>query len=126
ADPSGIRGILRHRLARGAAAVMVIAATIGLVTGVGNPVPLAVVAALATLQVVLSPTGAQAGKVWDSDTGMRSAIVAWPIFLAVLVSAGWTSTQDLNEVVAASGFAMAMFVALTERRDVAVVWTMAT
>jgi EAL domain-containing protein (putative c-di-GMP-specific phosphodiesterase class I) len=125
-DPSGIRGIVRHRLARGAAAVLAAAAVVGLIAGVGNPLPLVAIAVLVSIQALLAPVDPESGRVRGSPAGIRLGILGWPIALTVLAATGWSSAQDLNVVVAVAGFAIAMFVALTERRDVAVVWTLAT
>jgi hypothetical protein len=121
-DPSGIRGALRHQLARGAAALVMIAAITGLLSGVAHQLELSLVVAFAGAQVLFQPTVDRLGRRWAPDLGLRIGIIGWLVALALLVRAGRDTGQDLFEVVAVIGFACAMFVALTESREAAVAW----
>jgi EAL domain-containing protein (putative c-di-GMP-specific phosphodiesterase class I) len=121
-DPSGIRGALRHQLARGAAALVMIAAITGLLSGVAHQLELSLVVAFAGAQVLFQPTVDRLGRRWAPDLGLRIGIIGWLVALALLVRAGRDTSQDLFEVVAVIGFACAMFVALTESREAAVAW----
>jgi len=121
-DPSGIRGALRHQLARGAAALVMVAAIGGLLSGVVHQLELSLVVAFAGAQVLFQPTIDRVGRRWAPDLGLRIGIVGWLVALPLLVRAGRDTSQDLFELVAVVGFACAMFVALTESRVAAVSW----
>lgn len=121
-DPSGIRGNLRHQLARGVAALVMAAAVIGIFSGIGHQLELALVVALAGGQVLFQPVIDRLGRQWAGDLGLRIGIVGWLLALALLVRAGRDTNQDLFEVVAVVGFACAMFVALTESREATIAW----
>jgi EAL domain-containing protein (putative c-di-GMP-specific phosphodiesterase class I) len=124
-DPAGIRGVLRHQLARGTAALVMGAGVTGIVSGVGQHLDLAIVVAFAGGQVLFQPTVDRLGRRWAPDLGLRIGIVGWLVALALLVGAGRNTSQNLFEVVAVVGFACAMFVALTESRELAIAWAAA-
>ncbi len=124
-DPAGIRGVLRHQLARATAALVMGAGITGIVSGIGQHLDLAIVVAFAGSQVLLQPTVDRVGRRWAPDLGLRIGIVGWLVALALLVGAGRNTNQNLFEVVMVVGFACAMFVALTESREVAVAWAAA-
>jgi EAL domain-containing protein (putative c-di-GMP-specific phosphodiesterase class I) len=124
-DPAGIRGVLRHQLSRGTAALVMGAGITGVVSGIGQHLDLAVVVAFAGGQVVFQPTVDRLGRRWAPDLGLRIGIVGWLVALALLVGAGRNTNQNLFEVVVVVGFACAMFVALTESREIAIAWAAA-
>ena len=124
-DPAGIRGALRHHLARGVAALVMGAAITGLVSGIGHRLDLSVVLVFAGGQVLFQSSIDRAARRWAPDLGLRIGIVGWLVALALLVGAGRDTTQNLFEVVAVVGFACAGFVALTESREVAIGWATA-
>jgi EAL domain-containing protein (putative c-di-GMP-specific phosphodiesterase class I) len=124
-DPSGIRGVLRHHLARGVAALILGAAIAGILGDAGRHLDLFAVASFAAGQILLQPTLDRLGRRFGPDVGLRIGIVGWLVAVAVLVGAGHDTSQNLFEVVAVVGFACAMFVALTESREVAVAWAAA-
>ena len=124
-DPAGIRGALRHQLARGTAALVMGAGITGIVSGIGQHLDLSIVVAFAGGQVLFQPTVDRVGRRWAPDLGLRIGIVGWLVALALLVGAGRNTNQNLFEVVAVAGFACAMFVALTEPREVAIAWAFA-
>lgn len=124
-DPAGIRGVLRHQLARGVAALLLGAAIAGVIGDAGRHVDFYAVAAFAAGQILLQPTLDRLGRRFAPDLGLRIGIAGWLVALAVLVGASRDTTQNLFEVVAVVGFACAMFVALTESRQVAAGWAVA-
>ncbi|HYK95008.1 MAG TPA: EAL domain-containing protein [Candidatus Dormibacteraeota bacterium] len=122
ADPSGIRGVVRHGLGRQAAIILLGASLVGAISGIGNPLVFAVLALVAVGQFVAGPVLRRFGHSLPPETDFRIALVGWPIALAVLSATGWTTHLDLIAVVAVAGFVMAALVALAESTMVAAAW----
>jgi EAL domain-containing protein (putative c-di-GMP-specific phosphodiesterase class I) len=123
ADPSGIRGVIRHTLGRQAAMILLGASLVGAISGVGNPLVFIALAAGALGQFVVPPALRRLGRPLTPETDFRIAVAGWPIALVVLSSVGWAPDKDLGEVIAVAGFMMAALVALAESTIVSVGWT---
>jgi EAL domain-containing protein (putative c-di-GMP-specific phosphodiesterase class I) len=122
ADPSGIRGVIRHDLGRQAAIILLGASLVGAISGVGDPLVFLILALGASAQFAAAPVLRRLGRTFPPETDFRIAVAGWPIALLVLSATGWTTDLDLGEVVAVAGFVMAALVALAESTVVAAVW----
>lgn len=125
ADPSGIRGVIRHGLGRQAAIILLGASLVGAISGVGDPLVFLVLALGATAQFAAAPVLRRLGRTLTPETDFRIAVAGWPLALLVLADTGWSADLDLGEVVAVAGFVMAALVALAESTILAVAWAAA-
>jgi EAL domain-containing protein (putative c-di-GMP-specific phosphodiesterase class I) len=122
ADPSGIRGVIRHDLGRQAAMILFGASIAGALSGIGEPLVFLVLAFGASGQFVASAVLRRAGRALPPETDFRIAVAGWPIALLVLSALAWKTQRDLGEIVAVTGFMMAALVALAESTTAAVIW----
>lgn len=122
ADPSGIRGVIRHGLGRQAAIILLGASLVGALSGVGDPLVFLILALGAAGQFVAAPILRRFGRTLPPETDFRIAVAGWPVALLILSATGWTTDLDLGEVVAVTGFVMAALVAIAESTIVAAVW----
>jgi EAL domain-containing protein (putative c-di-GMP-specific phosphodiesterase class I) len=124
ADPSGIRGVVRHGLGRQAAVILLGASFVGALSGIGDPLVFCVLALAAAGQFAAGPVLRRFGRTLPPETDFRIALVGWPIALVILSATGWTTDLDLVAVVAVAGFVMAALVALAESTMLAAAWAL--
>jgi EAL domain-containing protein (putative c-di-GMP-specific phosphodiesterase class I) len=123
ADPSGIRGVIRHSMSSQAAVVLLGAAVVaGLFSERERWVFLGLAAA-ASAQLLARPIAERLGRTYSPELDFRIALAGWPPALVALGWAGWATPDDLGEIVAVAGFVVAALVALAESTPVAIIWT---
>src|SRR5262245_1886977 len=122
-DPSGIRGVLRHGLARQVAYGLLIAALFGATVAPGARVLLTVLAIGAAAQLLLPVFSARLGRVLAPAVEFRIAVVGWPFALVAFGALAWATDQRLGELVALAAFVMAAMVSCTESVPFATIWS---
>jgi hypothetical protein len=123
ADPSGIRGVVRHSMSSQAAVVLLGAAVVaGLFSERERWVFLGLALA-AVGQLAARPIAGRLGRTYSPELDFRIALAGWPFALVALGWAGWATPDDLGEIVAVAGFVVAALVALAESTPVAIIWT---
>jgi EAL domain-containing protein (putative c-di-GMP-specific phosphodiesterase class I) len=122
-DPSGIRRVLRHRLAHSTAAIcsLVLVTAAGL--GLGNQTMLLVLAALIAGQVAIDIAYDRSGRPLAPDRRFRIVLVTWPLWFVFLGTAGWNPSGDYDGVpIALVALLMGGLVALVEPFWFAAAW----
>src|SRR5689334_17616850 len=76
-DPSGIRGVLRHGLARQVAYGLLIAAVFGAIVAPGARALLGVLVIAAAGQLLLPVVAARLGRAIPPELEFRIAVIAW-------------------------------------------------
>ena len=123
ADPSGVRGVLRHRLAGPTSAIAFCVLLGAAALGVGNAAVFLGLAGFVAAQVLIARVLQHLGHRLRPDVGFRVVVVTWPIALGALGAAGWTAVNDYHgEVVSLIGLITAGLVALVEPTGFAIVW----
>src|SRR5438552_4370896 len=123
ADPSGVRGVLRHRLAGPTSAIAFCVLLGAAALGVGNPAVFLGLAGFVAAQVLIARVLQHVGHPLRPDVGFRVVVVTWPIALGALGAAGWTAVNDYHgAVVSLIGLITAGLVALGAPTGFAIVW----
>lgn len=122
-DASGIRGVIRHGLARQASIILLVVAVVGMASDVNRPWIFGLLALGALGHFIAKPVLRWFSLTVTPEVDFRIAVVGWPVALVALGWSAWAHENDLGAVVAVAGFVMAVLVALAESRRVAIVWT---
>ena len=126
ADPSGVRRLLRARLAHPTALVVIGILASGALLGLGDRRLLLALAILAVMQLTVDLAFSRAGHPISPEVGFRLIVATWPAGLVILGAAGWapSSEQYLGEVVALVAIVVASLVALIEPLRFTVIWSL--
>jgi EAL domain-containing protein (putative c-di-GMP-specific phosphodiesterase class I) len=122
-DASGIRGVIRHGLARQASIILLAVGVAGALANVEQPWPYLVLVAGALGHFLAKPLLGRLSLTITPEVDFRIAVLGWPVALLVLGWAAWHPERDLGAVVAVAGFVMGVLVSLAESRSAAIVWT---
>jgi EAL domain-containing protein (putative c-di-GMP-specific phosphodiesterase class I) len=127
ADPTGIRRLLRHYLARPVMAVFVAVPLVSAVMGLGTPSLLLTLSGLAALLLAADLLLERAGHPISPDRLLQLSLITWPAGFAVLGAAGWTaSTGEFHgELIGLLGVVVAGFVGIVTQPLTAVLWGLA-
>jgi len=127
ADPTGIRRLLRHYLARPVTAVFVAVPLLSAVMGLGRPSLLLTLSGLAALHFAADLLLERAGHPISPDRLLQLSLITWPVGFAVLGAAGWTpSTGEFHgELIGLVGVVVAGFVGIVTQPVTAVLWGVA-
>ena len=123
ADPSGIRRVLRHRLAHPITAIcsVILIAAAGL--GLGNRALLLFLATLLAAQVAVDIAYERSGRPIPPDWRFRIILVTWPLWFVILGVAGRALDGTYaGETIALVALLMGGLVALVEPFSFAALW----
>jgi EAL domain-containing protein (putative c-di-GMP-specific phosphodiesterase class I) len=125
-DQSGVRRLLRARLAHPTALILIAILASGAVFGIGDRRLLLLLAVLAGVQLAVDLVFSRAGRPISPGIGFRFIVALWSAGLVILGAAGWatTSNQYFGEIVALVAFVVAGFIALFEPLRFTVVWSL--
>lgn len=114
-DPSGIRRVLRHRLAHSTSAICSLVLLAAAALGLGNQTLLLALAALIGIQVVVDVAYDRSGRALPPDQRFRIILVIWPVWFVFIGAAGWASDGQYEGVaIALVALLMGGLVALVE------------
>jgi EAL domain-containing protein (putative c-di-GMP-specific phosphodiesterase class I) len=127
ADPTGIRRLLRHHLARPVTAVFVAVPLVSALMHLGRPSLLLTLSGLAALHLAADLLLERIGHPISPDRLLQLSLITWPAGFAVLGAAGWTaSTGDFHgELIGLVGVVVAGFVGIVTQPLTAVLWGVA-
>jgi EAL domain-containing protein (putative c-di-GMP-specific phosphodiesterase class I) len=127
ADPTGIRRLLRHHLARPVTAVFVAVPLVSALMHLGTPSLLLTLSGLAALQLAADLLLERIGHPISPDRLLQLSLITWPAGFAVLGVAGWTaSTGEFHgELIGLVGVVVAGFVGIVAQPLTAVLWGVA-
>jgi EAL domain-containing protein (putative c-di-GMP-specific phosphodiesterase class I) len=121
-DPSGVRGALRHRLARPTGILLVLTLLAAAILGLGNPLPFTLVAAGVAAMVGLENALGRAGRPMSPGLEFRAAEAVWLIGLALVAASAWTPREYHGEVVVVVCVTAAALVGVVESLRFAITW----
>ena len=127
ADPTGIRRLLRHYLARPVTAVFVAVPLVSAFMGLGRPSLLLTLSGLAALHLAVDLLLERIGHPISPDRLLQLSLIAGPAGFAVLGAAGWTaSTGEFHgELIGLVGVVVAGFVGIVTQPVTAILWGVA-
>lgn len=127
ADPTGIRRLLRHYLARPVTAMFVAAPLVSAVLGLGNSPLLLTLSGLAALHLATDLLLERAGHPVSPDRLLQLSLITWPAGFAVMGAAGWTplTGEFHGELIVLVGVVVAGFVGIVTQPVTAVLWGVA-
>jgi EAL domain-containing protein (putative c-di-GMP-specific phosphodiesterase class I) len=126
-DPTGIRRLLRHHLARPVTAVFVAVPLVSALMHLGTPSLLLTLSGLAALHLAADLLLERIGHPISPDRLLQLSLITWPAGFAVLGAAGWTaSTGEFHgELIVLVGVVVAGFVGIVTQPVTAVLWGVA-
>jgi EAL domain-containing protein (putative c-di-GMP-specific phosphodiesterase class I) len=127
ADPTGIRRLMRHHLARPVTAVFVAVPLVSALLDLGRPSLLLTLSGLAALHLAADLFLERIGHPISPDRLLQLSLITWPAGFAVLGAAGWTaSTGEFHgELIGLVGVVVAGFVGIVTQPLTAVLWGVA-
>jgi EAL domain-containing protein (putative c-di-GMP-specific phosphodiesterase class I) len=127
ADPTGIRRLLRHYLARPVTAVFVAVPLVSALLDLGTPSLLLTLSGLAAIHLATDVLLERIGHPISPDRLLQLSLITWPAGFAVLGAAGWTaSTGEFHgELIVLVGVVVAGFVGIVTQPVTAILWGVA-